>query len=113
MTVLYIVGGLVLLAIIWAIVKSSSGKSSNEVTHAYDPPAKPTYEAPEKEYNRAYDWKDGSKATVSSSFGKGGIPTGTSYDKGTAVKGKYDEDLEMLKNARPFEPKALPTSVND
>src|SRR3990172_7224357 len=109
MIMLWVLVGLVVIAIVWAIAASSSGKKP-EKTFTYVPPTpEPSYESFKVDKPAAYDWRDSATTSVSNNFGKGGDPSGVSRDSGglaTKSLTVEDEDYKMLKNARPFEPRA-------
>jgi hypothetical protein len=114
MVLLYVLSAIVVVVVIWAIA-SSIGSKAQTSTPTYEPPPvslssyKPDFSQP-----KARSWEDGSKASVSSSFGTGGEPIGKSSDPGglaVSTKGEMDEDFERLKNARAFEPRALPKDI--
>lgn len=103
MIVLWVIIGVVLLMVIWALVSAYSGKTEVR-TEPMAPPPTPFIEPPERELPKVKHWQEGATASVSKNFGKGGAPTGTSTDYGRAIT-VVDEDFERLKRARPFEPR--------
>jgi predicted membrane-bound mannosyltransferase len=97
--------GIILIAVIWALISAAGNQASVKKETAYEAPA-PEIIKPEKvQFNKTDSWEETTKATVSKNFGKGGVPTGVSRDSGgLATSG--DDDIEMLKNAQAFEPRA-------
>jgi len=113
MPLLWVCIGVVVVAIAWALIAAYSGrpKPTNIDYSAPPPPPMAEFEMPETP--KASTWHEGAKAGVSKNFGKGGIPTGVSRDAGgIAVKSAKDDDLEWLKNARPFEPRATKLNLD-
>lgn len=116
MIMLWILLGLVVVAVIWAIAAASARpKADRVITPDVNPEYKPPREASFDQWAKdAYtkDWKDAPIAQVSKNFGKGGIPTGISRDAGgfaTASRSDEDEDLAMLKKAQAFNPRGIPS----
>lgn len=97
--------GIILIAVIWALISTAGNKASVKKETAFEAPAPEIIEPEKIQFNRTDSWKETSKATVSKDFGRAGAPTGISRDSGgLATSG--DDDLEMLKNAQAFEPRA-------
>ena len=111
MTVLLVIVGVVLLAVIWALVAANSGKVKAPIDHSAPPPPPPAYDLPDEENPKARSWQDARTASVSKNFGRGGAPTGVSKDYGKVIQ-NADEDFERLKKARAFEPRVTSTNVN-
>jgi hypothetical protein len=65
---------------------------------------------PERELPKAKSWQEARTASVSKNFGRGGAPTGISKDVGTA-SAQLDDDMERLKKAKAFEPRATAVSL--
>jgi hypothetical protein len=105
MTILWVIVGVVVILVIWAVASAFSGRPAPK-THLDTPPPPPIAEPPEQDLPRARSWEDGPTVGVSKSFGKGGEPSGVSTDAGGVATAGYDEDFERLKQARPFEPRA-------
>lgn len=116
MIVLYVLLAVVIIAIVWAIASSASGKpKASEPTYELPQAPKSAYK-PELDLPKANSWEDGARAGVSKTFGSGGEPIGTSRDPGglaVSSKEEADDDFNRLKNARAFEPRALPTNYEE
>ncbi|HEX9744511.1 MAG TPA: hypothetical protein VGB30_03700 [bacterium] len=119
MIVLWIGIGVVIVAIVWAIIASTSGKPVKSTTVS-DPYIAPPEDVKAKTWNvekpGVHDWRETRTASVSKNFGRGGAPTGIARDKGNiAVKTieEEDETLAMLKKATPFEPRAMINTETD
>jgi len=108
MPVFWIILGIVLVMVVWAIVASASRKAVMR-TEPMSPTDSPAFEQPERELPKVKHWQEAATAGVSKNFGRGGAPTGTSSDMGKALI-NADDDFERLKKARPFEPRATATS---
>ncbi|HDS31081.1 MAG TPA: hypothetical protein ENN67_08570 [Firmicutes bacterium] len=114
MILLYVLSAIVVVVVIWAVASSINNKSAvSTPTYETPPPPVSTFK-PDLTEPRARSWEEGSKTSVSKSFGKGGEPIGKSIDVGgLAVTSKkaVDEEFERLKNARAFEPRVLPKEL--
>ncbi len=114
MFLLWVLIGIVLVVVIWALVSAYSGKAATQSKEYVPPVSSPE---PEPSFDdlstpKAQHWKDGAKASVSKHFGKGGTPTGVSHDAGgVATSGQGDDD--WLKNARPLEPRATKLRLDE
>ena len=97
--------GIILIAVIWALISASGNKASAVKETAYEAPAPEIIEPEKIQFNRTDSWEETTKATVSKNFGRGGVPTGISRDSG-GLAVSSDDDIEMLKNAQAFEPRA-------
>ncbi len=110
---LWVLIGVILVAVIWGLVSAYSGKPATKTD--YQIPAsttpEPMYEEPEPP--RAYDWKDGAKTGVSKNFGKGGMPSGVSHDSGGVATSSVEDEDEWLKKAQPFEPRATKLNLEE
>jgi hypothetical protein len=110
---LWVLIGIILVAVVIALVSAYGGKTAPTIdpyaTQAPDP--MPAFEEPEPP--KASNWQEGAKTTVSKNFGKGGMPSGVSMDKGGVATANLDEDMERLKNARPFEPRATKLNLDE
>jgi hypothetical protein len=103
MTVVWVIIGIVLLLVIWALVSAySGGKSQVNVEPMAQTPM--PFDTPEKELPKVKHWSETATAGVSKNFGRGGAPTGISRDIGKA-NSNVDEEMERLKKAKPFEPR--------
>jgi hypothetical protein len=108
MPVFWTIVGVVLVAIVWAIISSTSRKAEVR-TEPMAPTSMPALE-PERELPKAKSWQEARTASVSKNFGRGGAPTGSSTDFGKANTAG-DDDIERLKKAKPFEPRAVASST--
>jgi hypothetical protein len=108
MPVFWVIVGIVLIMVVWAIVSSTSRKAEIR-TEPMAPTPMPSPE-PERELPKAKSWQEARTASVSKNFGRGGAPTGKSTDFGKATN-TADDDIERLKKARPFEPRAVASSL--
>jgi hypothetical protein len=102
---LYVLIGVVLLAVIWALVSAYTGRVEASTKSAVEPLPPPLAKFSEPIIPKAQDWKDAARTSVSKNFGRGGVPTGVAVDAGGVATSKHDDD-DWLKNARPFEPRA-------
>jgi len=107
---LWVLLGVILVAVVWALVAGSSSKARTDVHQAYVPP--PVMEPEKPTFKSTSSWEEGVKTSVSSKFGKGGAPTGVSHDSG-GVATSSDEDMDWLKKATPFEPRLTRPLDND
>ena len=110
---LWLLIGVIVIAVIWALVSAYNGKPA--VKQDYVAPAasiqQPEFD--EIDIPKASHWEEGAKASVSKNFGKGGIPTGIASDAaGIAAKKKQDED-DWMKKAKPFEPRAMKLKLDE
>lgn len=116
MIVFYILLAVLVIAIIWAFASSASRKpKASEPTYELPQQPKSAYK-PDIDVPKAKRWEDGARTGVSKTFGTGGEPSGTSRDPGglaVSSKEEADDDFERLKNARAFEPRALPTNYEE
>jgi len=111
---LWVLIGIVLLAVVIALVSAYGGKTVPIIEPTDSTPiAEPMPAFNDFEPPKAADWNDGVKTSVSKNFGKGGIPTGVSVDSGHVATANVDEDMERLKNARPFEPRATKLNLDE
>jgi hypothetical protein len=101
MTVVWVIIGIVLLLVTWALVSAYSGKTEVKIDPMAQAPMQ-SFEPEERELPKAKHWSESTTAGVSKNFGKGGTPTGVSKDIGGAAK-SVDDDMERLKKAKPFE----------
>lgn len=97
--------GIVLIAVVWALIAASAGKAPARREVVYEPPPVMVKEPSQIEFRQTDSWEEGAKTTVSKNFGKGGDPTGVAMDPGGMATSKYDEDIEWLKKAQAFEPR--------
>jgi len=104
MPIFYVIVGVVVLLVIWAIVSATQNKRQVQIDPTAPPPL-PLFEPPEQELPKAHHWQEARTASVSKNFGRGGAPTGISTDIGTHASSNVDQDLERLKTAKPFEPR--------
>jgi hypothetical protein len=111
--VLWIIIGLVLLMVVWALVAANSGKAEVR-TEPMAPTPMPSFDPPERDLPKAKHWQEATTASVSKNFGRGGEPTGISKDLGGAktAEVKVDEEFEKLRKARPFEPRATKIDID-
>lgn len=105
MALLYVLIGIVLLAVIWALVSAYSGRAEASTKATTEPLPPPPTIFTEPIVPKAQDWKDAARTSVSKNFGRGGAPTGVAVDPGGIASSTHDDD-EWLRNARPFEPRA-------
>jgi hypothetical protein len=111
MPVFWVIVGIVLIMVVWAIMSSYSRKAEIR-TEPMAPTPMPAFEPPERDLPKAKSWQEGKTASVSKNFGRGGAPTGSSSDFGKAIN-TGDDDIERLKKARPFEPRVVASSLKD
>ncbi len=111
---LWVLIGIILLAVVVALVSSLGGKSQARTETFIAPPEpEPSPSFDEYQPPKASNWEEGAKSTVSKNFGKGGEPSGVSTDSGGIATSTGDEDLDWLKNATPFEPRATNLNLDD
>ena len=110
--ILWVLIGIVLVVIIWALVSAYSGKAEQSAQEYTPPPPPPTPEFID-DTPKAQDWKDAAKTSVSKNFGKGGAPSGVSRDSGGLATAKQEDEDEWLRNARPFEPRATKLDLDE
>ena len=104
--ILWALIGIVLIAVVWALIASSSGKAPTARKDiAYEPPPMVVNEPSKIEFHTTNSWEEGAKTSVSKNFGKGGTPTGIASDAGGMAAAKYDDDIEWMKKAQAFEPR--------
>jgi hypothetical protein len=106
----WVIVGVVVALIVWAIVAASSRKVEMH-TDSMTPVTMPSFDPPERELPKAKHWQEAKTASVSKNFGRGGPPTGISKDSGSQEK-KLDDDMERLRKAKPFEPRAILSDLN-
>ena len=109
---LWLLVGIIAIAVIWALVAAYNGKSEvkTDFVPSMDTPTQPEFN--EIDVPRATNWEEGAKAGVSKKFGKGGIPTGVASDPGHMATKKVDDD-DWMKNAQPFEPRAVNLTLDE
>jgi len=103
--------GVIAIAVVWALVAAYNNKG--EVKQDFVPTApvaQPEFD--EIDIPKASHWEEGSKTTVSKSFGKGGVPTGVSTDAG-GMANKQANDDDWMKNATPFEPRSMKLNLDE
>jgi hypothetical protein len=101
---LWLLIGVIMVAIIWALVSASAGKAKATTIGTFDEPP-PLPEAVEPILPKVQNWAEGSKTSVSKNFGRGGLPVGVASDSKGMMSKKADED-DWMKKAKPFEPRA-------
>jgi len=106
MTVVWVIIGIVLLMVVWALVSAYSGKTEVKGEPMSQNPTQ-IFEPQERELPKVKHWAEARTAGVSKNFGQGGAPTGVSKDVGKVIQSS-DEDIERLKRARPFERRVIP-----
>ena len=110
---LWVLIGIILVAVVIALVSAYNGKTAPAID-PYNPPVSESIHAfEEPELPKASNWQEGAKTSVSKDFGRGGAPTGISIDKGGIATANVDEEMERLKNARPFEPRATKLNLDE
>jgi len=111
---LWVLIGIILLAVVVALVSSLGGKTAkNAETYVAPPTPEPAPSFDDFESPKASNWEEGAKSTVSKNFGKGGEPSGVSTDSGGIATSTGDDDLDWLKKAKPFEPRATNLNLDD
>jgi len=110
---LWLLIGVIVLAIIWALVAAYNGKPAVKQDYTAPTAAAPPPDFPEIDIPKASHWEEGAKTSVSKNFGKGGIPTGVSSDAGGIAAKKKNDDDEWLKKAKPFEPRAMKLRLDE
>ncbi len=105
--------GVVVIAVLWAIISSYGRKSDIKMDPYAVSTAAPAPDFNEPEAPKVDNWQSGSKAEVSSNFGKGGIPSGVSQDSGHIATSKVGGDDDWMKNAKPFEPRSTNLNLDE
>ena len=102
---LWVLIGIVLIAVVWALISASSGKAPAKREVVFEPPPMEIKEPKMVDFRRTDNWSEGAKTSVSKNFGKGEAGSGGGPDSGKAKSFKYDDDIEWLKKAQAFEPR--------
>ncbi|MCX6647055.1 MAG: hypothetical protein NTY09_11985 [bacterium] len=102
---LWVLIGIVLIAVVWALISASSGKAPAKREVVFESPPMVVKEPSKVEFRRTDTWEEGAKTSVSKNFGKGESGSGGGPDSGKAKSFKYDDDIEWLKKAQAFEPR--------
>jgi hypothetical protein len=102
---LWVLIGIVLIAVVWALISASSGKAPAKREVAFEPPPVVIKEPKEIDFRKTDNWHEGAKTSVNKNFGKGEATSSAGPDSGRAKSFKYDDDIEWLKKAQAFEPR--------
>ncbi len=102
---LWVIIGIFLIAVVWALISASSGKAPAKREVVFEPPPMEIKEPKTVEFRRTDNWTEGAKTSVSKNFGKGETTSSDGPGAGKAKSFKYDDDIEWLKKAQAFEPR--------
>jgi len=110
---LWLLIGVIVIAIIWALVAAYNGKPAAKQEYVAPSVTAPQQDFAEIDIPKASHWEEGAKTSVSKNFGKGGIPTGVSSDAGGIAAKKKNDDDDWMKKAKPFEPRAMKLKLDE